>query len=251
MDCQTAKENIQLYLDDMLDNAEKERLFLHVQTCARCRKELEDAAAIKKALSGLGEVQPPEGLALGAIKKAKKREFPVFVYASAGVAAAVVLGVILTSGFLSAGRNADTNSAFEATEEQAIAFSAEDESVKAESDTEEEACMDEAASDDVALGMAEESVEESAESGDSLQSGSYAACRFTVPPEQSDGFRKTLDSFIEDNGIAAEYIETEDTSVVSFVIDDAVLSEFETIVADMPYEGELYTGCIVEFTFIK
>jgi hypothetical protein len=91
MDCSDAKEKIDLYVDDLLDDAEKQRLIWHASSCPECKKALDDAIKIKAALAGLKELEPPEGLAASAIKKAKRHFIPAWAYAAAAAAAAVAL----------------------------------------------------------------------------------------------------------------------------------------------------------------
>jgi anti-sigma factor RsiW len=97
MDCQTAIEYINLHVDNMLDDACTQQLFEHISTCEHCRRELDGTLMLKKALSNFDELEPPAGLALGAIRKAKKRKLPVFAYASAAVAAAITLIAVFSS----------------------------------------------------------------------------------------------------------------------------------------------------------
>jgi len=91
MDCNEAKTKIDLYIDDLLDDSDKQRLIWHASSCPECKKALDDAVRLKQALAGLNEVEPPKGLAASAIKKAKRRRVPVWGYASAAVAAVVAL----------------------------------------------------------------------------------------------------------------------------------------------------------------
>ncbi len=91
MNCNDAKAKIDMYIDDLLDDAEKQRLIWHASSCPECKKALDDAIRLKKALAGLREVEPPAGLTAEAIKKAKRHRVPVWAYASAAVAAAVAL----------------------------------------------------------------------------------------------------------------------------------------------------------------
>ena len=100
MDCRTVQENIGLFVDDMLSEAEKRQLLDHTASCPSCREALEDTMRIKQALGSLNELEPPEGLARSAIAKAKKNK-PLFTYASVATAAAaavIALAIVLTSG---------------------------------------------------------------------------------------------------------------------------------------------------------
>ena len=108
MDCQTAKEKIDLYIDGVLNSAETEELNAHAASCPSCQEELENALRLKKALAALGELEPPEGLAREAVRKARKRRAVPFAYISVAAAAVIALAVMLTSGMLpNAGGDAD------------------------------------------------------------------------------------------------------------------------------------------------
>ena len=72
MDCKTADEYINLYIDDILGKEETEELFSHIASCRKCSRELQYAFELKNGMSGMGELEPPLGLAQSAIKKARK-----------------------------------------------------------------------------------------------------------------------------------------------------------------------------------
>ncbi len=100
MDCRIAQENIDLFVDGFLNEKDRERLLKHAATCAVCQKAIDDAVRLKNALASLPEIEPPKGLAMSAIKKAKSKK-PLFMYvsaATAAVAAVVALVVIFTPG---------------------------------------------------------------------------------------------------------------------------------------------------------
>lgn len=104
MDCRIVQQNIDLFVDGMLSENDRQQLLDHVASCASCQKAIDDALSLKNALGSLGELEPPQGLTMSAIKKAKmseKKRKPLFAYvsvATAAVAAAIGLVVVLTSG---------------------------------------------------------------------------------------------------------------------------------------------------------
>lgn len=104
MECRIVQQNIDLFVDGMLSENDRQQLLDHAASCASCQKAIDDALSLKNALGSLGELEPPQGLAMSAIKKAKKLEKkrkPLFAYvsvATAAVAAAIGLVVVLTSG---------------------------------------------------------------------------------------------------------------------------------------------------------
>jgi|GEM_PF-2798469 len=102
MDCRIVQQNIDLFVDDMLSENDRQQLLDHAASCTSCQKAIDDALRLKKALGSLDDMEPPQGLAMSAIKKAKKnKRKPLFAYvsgATAAVAAVIGLVVILTSG---------------------------------------------------------------------------------------------------------------------------------------------------------
>ena len=100
MDCRIAQQNIDLFVDGLLSEKDRQQLLDHAASCASCRKAVDDAVRLKNALQSLPEIEPPKGLAMSAIKKAKQKK-PLFVYisaATAAVAAVIALVVVLTPG---------------------------------------------------------------------------------------------------------------------------------------------------------
>ena len=123
MDCRIVQQNIDLFVDGMLSETDRQQLLDHAASCVSCQKAIDDALCLKNALGSLGELEPPQGLALSAIKKAKKKK-PLFAYvsvATAAVAAAIGLVVVLTSG-----TNMDHNSTRMAGESAVYSMSAAD-----------------------------------------------------------------------------------------------------------------------------
>ena len=105
MDCRAVQQNIDLHIDGMLDEREALQLERHVEVCSACKKALDDALRLKRALASLPDLEPP-----------------------AGAAAAVVLVAVLSSGISDFGdatsMPAEEMAADEAGEE-VIMFSAE------------------------------------------------------------------------------------------------------------------------------
>lgn len=100
MDCKIVQQNIDLFIDGMLSEDEQQQLLDHAASCASCQKALDDAMRLKNVLSSLGEIEPPQGLVMTSMKKAKKKK-PLFAYISAATAvvvAAVALVVVLSPG---------------------------------------------------------------------------------------------------------------------------------------------------------
>lgn len=100
MDCRIAQQNIDLFVDGLLSEKDRQGLLDHAASCASCQKAIDDAVRLKNALQSLPEIEPPKGLAMSAIKKAKTKK-PLFVYisaATAAVAAVIALVVVLTPG---------------------------------------------------------------------------------------------------------------------------------------------------------
>lgn len=118
MDCIEAREKIELYIDGMLSEAEKQRLVWHASSCPQCKKALDDAIRLKLALGNLGEIEPPAGLASSAVKKAKKQRIPIYAYATAAAAAVVALAFALSPLFM------NNSNLSEAGTEEEIMFSA-------------------------------------------------------------------------------------------------------------------------------
>ncbi|MGI5850056.1 MAG: anti-sigma factor family protein [Christensenellales bacterium] len=251
MNCQTAKDYINMYADNMLDDAEKEQLYLHINSCVYCKKELNDIMALRKALSELNEMQPPKSIALKAIKKAKRR-IPIFAYGSVVVAVAAVLAVILSSNIIPDAINTQKNAA-----EQPIALSesyAEEPSVQYAADA---ACPKEAYPE---ADMADESMsikraegEDDIGTGDSaiLETEYSAVYSLTVPTAISQRFEQDLDTFIVNNEIIAGSIIDGDGKVTSFVIPEACFSEFISLLDDagISYDSSLTPGCLVKLIY--
>lgn len=127
MDCRSTQENIDLFVDGLLSEQDRQLLLDHAASCAACQKAVDDAVRLKNALASLPEIEPPKGLAMSAIKKAKSKK-PLFVTisaATAAVAAVIALVVVLTPGI-------GMNNATRMSEGQMDALSSKEESAAAE-----------------------------------------------------------------------------------------------------------------------
>lgn len=246
MDCQTAIEYINLHVDNMLDDACTQQLFEHTRSCEHCRKELDKTLMLTKALSNLDELEPPAGLALSAIKKAKKHRIPVFAYASAAVAAAIALIAVFSSSVFPNKLNDSTESvAFEksyAVQEMEAPKAAAEPNLAAAPAASEDP---EAGNDSVTLGIGapEDSVVRS-----ELDSG--VDISITVPAESSISFRASIESFATKYEIT---LEQADDTAISFVVPEGSESELKALTdnAGITYDGEITAGNLIEFTFDK
>lgn len=250
MDCQTAKEYINAYADNMLDKKETQQLLSHISSCSKCKKDLDDILAVKSALSGLGEIEPPAGLALSAIKKARKRKVPVFTYASAGIAAAIALVAVFSSGIL------NNNSSDGGVRNAApVAYSA-----KSEADMEMQAPAASAAPmEEYALApkATPEATSEATPAATDENDCAPAEMRsasvpfINVPADVSDSFRISLEDFLTVNNIEYKYLEGGDIDTISFTITEDKLEELKTLISDMfEYRDKIIAGT-VEFIFSK
>lgn len=244
MDCQTAIEYINLHVDNMLGDADIERLFEHIRSCEHCKKELDNTLMLKNALSNLDELEPPAGLALGAIKKARKRKIPVFAYASAVLAVAIALFAVFSSALFPNDYGDATGSvAFE----KSIAQDVEAPEAAPASEAPQMAAMpaatapgDEGTS---MLGMTP------AEGGIvRTEAANGVAVSVTVPSSSSKDFRESLNSYMDKYGVTPG---KPDENIVSFSVPTGGADELKALIAaaGVSYEGELSEGSGVEFTF--
>lgn len=231
MDCQTAFEYINMYVDNELDDKETEELLRHISLCESCRKELDDIVALKAALAGIKEVEPPAGLALSAIKKAKRRRIPVFTYASAAVAAAIVLVAVFSTGVLNNDRNMAPQKIYGVYTE-----SADSAMEKAAAPREEpEVGMGAPMAPDECATL--QSIEES---GAGINVADASAYPIQVPPEYSESFRQKLDAFIVKYGIETE--QTDNT--VTFTVPEEYAAELKDMISEsgIDFDAELTGG---------
>ncbi len=227
MDCRTAIEYINLYADDMLNNKEETQLLSHIGSCSKCKKDLDDTLAVKKALAGLSDVKPPAGLAIAAIRKAKKRKLPVFAYASAGVAAAIALVAIFSSSILkSPGNIEQPKLAASAVYSEALADGA---APKEESAAGAQNFAFAGSPDATAMPAAENEAYATRD-----VSGSY----IYVPAQISEKFRESLEKFLIDNSIEYKYIG-DDNDIISFMIPEDKLEDLKSLI-DVSFKGYAY-----------
>lgn len=100
MDCRKAQQNIDLYIDGMLESVLTQQLERHIASCTHCQETLDDTLRLKRALRELGDLEPPANLAHSAFKKARRRPLFTYLTAASGLAAAavVIAAVLLTGG---------------------------------------------------------------------------------------------------------------------------------------------------------
>lgn len=266
MDCKTADEYINLYIDDMLGKEETEQLLSHIESCSKCSRELQYAFELKKAMSGMIELDPPEGLAQTAIKKARRSRIPVLAYISAGFAAVVVAAVLLSSSFLGIDNNKTAASIAEndtadrkmimapaAGSAASSAHASASAAASSEPNIEYSAAMPEAS---MAPGASGPHDNDQQTLTGTLKQEAAASLKYayTVPSEISDTFGKALDIFFEESGIQSVSTTDENgNNVVTFTISDEDLKALVKLIkkAQIPHKdiGEPIAGSSVEFTF--
>ena len=267
MDCRTAKENIELYIDGVLSSAQTEELYAHADTCPECKKELENALRLKKALAALGRLEAPEGLAKGAVRKARKRRAVPFAYISAAAAAVIALVVILTSGVLpNTGGGADNRGVQESIMMAAPADGAE---------------QGESYAVDMAPAADEAPVEEMAPAATEAPAAEEPAAEYSVmepeemitaqtqevpkmagdvgselpdytvhvPDDLAVNIRAALENMIVEYGFDYNTVSDGNTNSISFVITEDIIDLVSELTADLPLEGELTVGLAIEFVF--
>lgn len=255
MDCKTAKEYMNMYVDNMLDEAEKDQLLLHVQSCAQCKKDYDHSIRLKEVLSGLGNVDPPEGLAQSAIKKARKKKVPAFAYISAGVAAAVALVIILSSNFTGAPmrmlkQTQDEDAGY--TEAQELTKAARTDESEMLGMAEEEAMMADEPADMSSRSETEEAAPESAMDDSAEFADAADICFISVPADRID-FQQAVDRFLADEEISVEYYDAQNGTIVEFTLQEHDFEAFESLILEMDvaHDGVLYPDCVVQITFIE
>jgi hypothetical protein len=255
IDCQKAIEYIDLYIDQRLNNKEEERLFLHIDSCASCRKELDRAIALKKIFDDTEDLEPPLGLAVSAISRAKKRRFPVFIYASAGVAAAAVLIAVLAIGL---GGGTHSSEMERTTNDMALSMPSEAAAGGAEefaADTAESAVTMEEAAEDMDEGVADDSFEAvPQEKSDAIADDAQAdmtslSIPYYVPSDVAGPFWDALDSFLKENDIPMDYAY-DGADNISFYIEEAYIDDLNALADEYGIEyGDLLPGMYITFIF--
>ena len=102
MSCNRVRNSLALFLDDMLDSAEKQTLEEHLTTCAACREELAQLRRDRSLLQALPLVSPPPAFRAELLKKVhaeKPRKRAAWRYFAPRLASlAAVLMVVLLVG---------------------------------------------------------------------------------------------------------------------------------------------------------
>lgn len=256
MDCQTAIEYINAYADNMLNKKEAEQLLLHVSSCGKCKKALDDIIAIKRAIAGLDEIKPPAGLAISAIIKAKRRKIPIFAYASAGIAAAIALVAVFSSGIFN---NINYTPSDKAAQPAAYSEKMAAGNALQASSEPEEAPMSDLALAPEATAMPEPMptlapTMELADGDGNSFSGEVRTASvpfINVPADVSEDFRQALEEFLTADSIEHEFYDVGEIVTVSFVITEDKLEDLKLLIeGSFQYEGKINAGT-VEFIFSK
>jgi len=277
MDCNRTNEYIDMYADDMLSDAEKAELMRHVDSCAQCKKDLDDTLTLKSALGGLGGMTPPAGLAASAISKAKKKSrVPTIAFITAGAAAVAVAVVVLVTGVGGGLQRAqEVPMAYDAPAEDALEERAAEEPVgnsfKMEADlAAAEAPMEEAEMAPAPEAMAEPAAEEPAEAAmeaeqdaamaddgavmadepameeeaaaeapaaDTAGGEMRAWSTIVLWPEQTAQI-DAAEAFIESAGDSAERVEYEFETIVTVTLNEEILADLETLIVENELEWE-------------
>jgi len=272
MDCQAVRGKIDLYIDGVLNPADAEPFLGHVESCQHCKKQLEDMMRLHRALRSLGDVEPPLGLAAAAARKARRRRSIPFAYISVGVAAALAFALVLTS-VISPRANKSTDPAvperymMAAPSEEYIAFDAAGEApaateavpapaARAEPDM--VATQNDGMPSDAA-GYPAEAAEP--ESGELLQQKNPAHIMTAPAPsyivaipavdERQANIRAALQFIIDEHGIEAFFFSDDAMDSISFVIPEAAVESISALAEDFIPDGEIASGEMIEFRFIK
>ena len=255
MDCKTARECMDMYVDNVLRDAEKERFLLHVKTCKQCQKELDDLMRIKHALAGLDEREAPRGLAAAAIKKAKKRRVSVFAYASVAAAAVAAMVFIIAASLAPglSGPRAEAPMAYSAPAVDAESMMAAEapEEAADEMAAEEAAPQNEAAGVEQGVEQSEAPASEAEPAEEAPAEGASDICRITVPEDLAEHFHEALNAFIAKCGLKDGYAERNGDDVVTFMLTEECFDGFVSLLEEegIPYRDALYPGCTVEIVF--
>jgi predicted anti-sigma-YlaC factor YlaD len=270
MDCQTAREKIDLYIDGVLNPADIELLLAHVEFCPDCRSELDDMLRLHKALASLGEVEPPAGLAAAAARKARRRRGMPFAYISVGVAAAMAFILVLTSGILPQLSNssekmmpesymmvAPADGADNGTQSERAAGGAAEAPAAAE-----QAEANSASRDDIMFSAAADAApEETAapETGELMQGEQMVEMAAPVPScivyvttdNRQTEIRAELESIITEHDIEPTFLSDDALDTISFIVPEAAIGEVTALVEGLEIEGEIAADTLIEFRFAK
>jgi len=273
MDCQAVRGKIDLYVDGVLSPADFEPFLGHVESCQRCRKELEDMMRLHRALRSLGDVEPPFGLAAAAARKARRRRGMPFAYISVGVAAALAFALVLTS-VISPRANRSTEQA--APESYMMAAPAEeyqsfsDAAGEAPAATEAVPAPAARTGPDIVAsqndGMFPDAAEYPAEaaepeSGELLHQKNQAYIMtapapsyiITIPAddERQANIWAVLESIIAEHGVEVFFSSNDAMDAISFAVPEAALESISALAADFMRDAEITAGEMIEFRFIK
>ncbi len=97
MGCRDFDEYINLYIDDMLHEQDKERFEQHLSQCSECRKSLEDTNRILSMVRNLDEEPLPEGFRENLFRKLEERGKPITFHWLKWVGVAAGIAIILFS----------------------------------------------------------------------------------------------------------------------------------------------------------
>ncbi len=272
MDCRTAREWIDLYIDGVIGSAQSEELHAHAASCPACKKELEDALRIKTALEALGQMEPPEGLASGAVRKVRKRKIVPIAYISAAAAAVLALVIIFTSGMLPQLSNGSTGNGSEkvmmGAPEQAegelfsmdLASAAAEESAADEAAPAEmapEIMVQEAPRMESPMTAAGAKEEEAGEASDAVADGGVAGavpapyCIVYVPQERSTDIRAAVENIITEYGVVYAVAVSDGRESWSFILPAEALQQMTELIAELSADGEITADQMIEFVFGK
>jgi hypothetical protein len=271
MDCQTAKEKIDLYIDGVLSPADIELLLAHVEDCPDCRRELDDMMRLHKALASLGGVEPPPGLAAAAARKARRHRGMPIAYISVGAAAVMAFVLLLTSGILPQLGNttqqlmpesymmaAPADGADSGTRsEEAAAGAAEEPAAVPKQAPDNGTLQDElmfsaAADASPAESAAPEAGELPQEEQMFVMTAPAPACIvYVVADDRQTDIRAQLETIITKFDIEPTFVSNDALDTISFVLPEAALEEVTALAEDFAPEGEITVDALIEFRFVK
>ena len=99
--CEKAESMIDAYLDDDLTNDQKEEFLAHISSCDNCKSALDFAKNVKDTLSSLPQIEVPQDFLSGIHEKIKAEKKPnklIYLRRYAGLAACLMIAVVITQG---------------------------------------------------------------------------------------------------------------------------------------------------------
>jgi len=256
MDCRSAKENIDLYVDGYLTPEQMREFESHAAACSACRNDVDNTLRLKSALAALGQLEAPEGLAQSAVRKARRRRIPPFAYITAAAAAVVALAVVVSSGILPTQDMDSGKQSERIMTAESFLSGAGEESVAmdmAPADTDDPAAEWEA--QEPPAPMEEAPVDEQMaevtrlEEDFVLMSAPEQFCVVTVPDDWFVDVHAALESIIVQYQIEFTSESFDGIDVISFVLPEDALEEILELTKDLPLEGELIAGEMLQFVF--